>query len=140
MPGEGLNVLFLTFSGGGFGFIGGAAISNNQLESALFTKKDIINMNKDILYNHSKVDSELKSYRMSQKSDSEDQENKLNKLAAEQNADGSFGRDQGDPRSQIEVTCKAIVTLCENGQEVNLFRQQILKAISDIMLIERGRS
>ncbi|ABI69364.1 VIT and vWA domain-containing protein [Syntrophomonas wolfei] len=123
------------FSAGGFGFIGGAAISNNQLESALFTKKDIINMNKDILYNHSKVDSELKSYRMSQKSDSEDQENKLNKLAAEQNADGSFGRDQGDPRSQIEVTCKAIVTLCENGQKVNLFRQQILKAISYLMLM-----
>lgn len=100
-----------------------------------FIEKNSLVVSDKVYCNSMHQYSEPKSRETSQKPSSGYQKNDLLRLAVEQKADGSFGKSGEDLHSRIEPTCKAIIAFCQNGQKVYLFRQQILKAISFLMLM-----
>ena len=57
-------------------------------------------------------------------------------LAASQNADGSFGSMTGEKSAIIEETVQAIICILENAGSINLFRNQLLKALIFLMTRE----
>ena len=68
--------------------------------------------------------------------DVETQESKVKQLAASQNADGSFGSITREKPKIIEETIEAVIYILENAGSINLFRNQLLKALGFLMTQE----
>lgn len=68
--------------------------------------------------------------------DADTQESKVKQLAADQNADGSFGSIIGERSAIIEETVQTIIYILENVGSISPFRNQLLKALIFLMTQE----